>query len=530
MDLARLITIVRTYLWLIVGSTVLAIVVAFAVTSVLPKSYTAQTTLVVGPGINGGQVQDYNQLLSSLQLAKTYALAATTVTMATDMISTFNLNETSEEFLKSISVETSRDTSSLVISVEAPTPELAADIANAIAARLVDQAGIISGTDEVILQARRAQIDDLTQAIIETRGRVTALQRLIDPKPADLTALAAAQGQLVALQGSLADLLSSTTISNAGSVAILDPAVAPLEPSSPRLLINLLIAAVVGLVMGLLFAVGLSSLDDSLKSSVDTQAVLGLPIRGVIGRMRGASLSDPRYRLAMLLYPRSTVSEAFRKVRTSLTFGADDDPITSMVVTSASRAEGKTTVAANLALAYAQNGTRTILVDADLRQPMVHELFSLRNDRGLSTVLRSEGPKIEPYLVSTEEPNLRILTAGPVPDKPAELLASARMRALIESLTKSAGMVILDSPPLLAVTDAALLSTSVDGALLVVSAKRTKKAAARTATSTLKSVGSRILGVVVVSAKGNEDSDTYEAYPAAENEPEAGSPAVSSAR
>jgi tyrosine-protein kinase len=529
MDLARLITIVRNYLWLIVGSTALAIVVAFAVTSVLPKSYTARATLVVGPGING-RVQGFDELQSALQLSKTYALAATTVSMAQDMISTFELDQTTEEFLKTVSVETSRDTSSLVIAVEAPTPGLAADIANGIAGRLVDQAGIISGTDEVILQAVRSQIDDLQQAILETRSRVTTLQAIDEPKPADLTALAAAQDQLVSLQASLAALLSSTTTGNAGAVTILDAAVEPLEPSSPRMLINLLIAAIVGLVMGMLFAVGLSSLDDSLKSSVDAQAVLGLPIRGVIGRIRGASLADPRYRLSMLLYPRSTVSEAFRKLRTSLTFGAEDDPIKSMVVTSASRAEGKTTVAANLALAFAQNGTRTVLVDADLRQPMLHELFGLRNDKGLSTALRSEGPKVEPYLVSTEEPNLRILTAGPVPDKPAELLASARMRALIESLTRSAGMVILDSPPLLAVTDAALLATSVDGALFVVTSKRTKKAAARTATSTLRSVGSRILGVVVVSPKGAEGSDAYETYPTADNETEARSPVVSSAR
>jgi capsular exopolysaccharide synthesis family protein len=427
-------------------------------------------------------------------------------------------------------VDTSRDAAVLTIAAGAPTPELAADIANAIAERLVDRAGIISGTDQVIIDAVRSQIDDLQQAVLETRSRITALQAIVEPRPADLAALANAQDQLVSLQASLATLLSSTTTGNAGSVAVLDPAVPPLTPSSPRMLINILIAATVGLVMGLLFAVGLASLDDSLKSSVDAQVVLGLPIRGVIGRMRGASLADPRYRLSMLLYPTSTVSEAFRKVRTSLSFAADEDPIKSMVITSAGRSEGKTTVAANLALAFAQNGTRTILVDADLRQPMIHELFGLRNDKGLSTALRSEGPKVEPYLVSTEEPNLRILTAGPVPDKPAELLASARMRALVESLTKSAGMVILDSPPLLAVTDAALLATEVDGAVFVVAARRTKKAAARTATSTLRSVGSRILGIVVVSPKGAEESDAYESYPATTKEAEGGSTVATSAR
>jgi len=528
MDLARLIIIIRSYLWLVVGSTVLAAAAAYAVTTTLPKMYEGRATVVVGPGINS-QVQDYNQLLSSLQLARTYAQAATTRVMADEVIAALNLDVTTEAFLKSVAVDTTRDTAIVAIRAEARDPALAARTANEIATRLVAKAGDIGGRDGEVVKIVRAQIADLQALISQTRDQIASLQAIEKPTTSQLAALTNAQAQLVSLQASLAALLTSTAVGNPSSLAVLDPATLPLEPSSPKLLINLLIAVALGLVIGLLFAVGLTTLDDSLRSATDVQAILGLPLLGVIGRIRSASLPHPRYRLAMLLYPRSIASEAFRKVRTSLSFTGVDTAIRTIVVTSAGRSEGKTTVASNLALAFAQNGTRTILVDGDLRQSKVHELFGLSNDSGLSSALRNDGMSADKYLIETEDPNLRVLTAGPLPPNPAELLASRRMRTVIETLSRSAEMVIIDSPPLLAVTDAALVATAVDGAVLVVSAKRTKKAAARSATSTLLGVGGRVLGVVLVSPKGTSGVESYDAYPYADHGEDGARAVVSSA-
>lgn len=528
MDLARLITVVRTYLWLILGSTVLAVLAAYAVTSILPKVYEGEATVVVGPGING-QVQDYNQLLSSLQLARTYAEAASTRKLADEVIGALRLDVTTEDFRKALRIDTSRETPIVTIAAGADSPELAAAIANEIATRLVAQSGVISGRDEEVDALVRTQITDLQKAIPETRDQIATLQAIPNPTAGQLALLASSQDRLVSLQATLAALLSSSA-GNAGSVAILDPATPPLEASSPVLLVNLVIALLVGLIIGFLFAVGLTTLDDSLKTPAEIQASLGLPVLGVIGRIRSASLPHPRYRLAMLLYPRSTASEAFRKIRTSLSFTSIDNPVRSIVVTGAGRSEGKTTVAANLALAFAQNGTRTILVDADLRQSMLHNLFGVANDVGLSSALRSDGLPVDTYLVDTEDANLRLLPAGPVPPNPAELLGSKRMKSVIAILSGEADMVIIDSPPLLAVTDAALIATAVDGTVLVISAKRTKRANARSATSTIAGVGGRVLGVVLVSPKGAHGAESYDSYGYGDTEAERAPAVVGNAR
>jgi len=512
MDLSRLITLVRAHLWLIIGSTVLAVVAALGVTAVTPKVYEAEASVVVGPGING-KVQDYNQLLSSLQLARTYAAAATTGIMAEDVIRALGLDLTPADFLKTISVSTARDTPIVGITAQSLDPIIAAKTANEVATRLVARAGDIEGTDKDIATIVRSQISGLQALIAETQDRITALQAIADPTSAQIAALSSDQSQLVSLQSSLASLLASTAVGNAGSVAVLDPATPPSQPSSPKLLLNLVIGAVVGLMIGLLAAFALTTLDDSVKSAADVHATLGLPILGVIGRIRSASLGHPRYRLTMLLYPRSVPSEAFRKVRTSLSFSDVDNGLHTIVVTSAGRSEGKTTVASNLALAFAQNGRRTILVDADLRQPMVHDLFGLPNDLGLSGALVNDRVAATKFLAGTEEPNLTVLTAGHPPPNPAELLASKRMARIIESLSAQADIVVIDTPPLLAVTDAAVLASAVDGTILVVSAKRTKRAAARSALTTLQAVGGRVLGVVLVTPKGTKDEETYDAYP-----------------
>jgi capsular exopolysaccharide synthesis family protein len=234
------------------------------------------------------------------------------------------------------------------------------------------------------------------------------------------------------------------------------------------------------------------------------------------------------YRLALLLYPRSAAAEGFRTLRTNLEFASVDSPIGTLLVTSAMPGEGKTVTAANLAIVFAQAGRRVLLVDADLRKPGVHTPFNIVNGRGLTTMLRGVDTDVASLAHLTEEDNLRVLTAGPLPPNPAELLGSQRMRAVMDLLKADADLVIFDSPPLEAVTDSAILSSLVDGTLLVVDTARSRRRAVRLAREALERAGANVLGAVLnrVPAPSGVGYDYYGGYHGAGSPPSKPVPAL----
>ena len=203
--------------------------------------------------------------------------------------------------------------------------------------------------------------------------------------------------------------------------------------------------------------------------------------------------------LVTATHPRSPVSEAFRTLRTNIQFSSLERPIRTLLVTSTSAEEGKSTTLANLAVTFAQGGTRVIVVDADLRRPALHTLFGVPNNAGLTSLFIQENQPIP--LVDTAIPNLRLLPSGALPPNPSELLGSPKMDAIIEELKGQAEYVLFDCPPIVAVTDAAVLARKVDGVLLVVSAGRTKRDHAANAKSLLEKVNANILGVVLTNVK-----------------------------
>lgn len=202
--------------------------------------------------------------------------------------------------------------------------------------------------------------------------------------------------------------------------------------------------------------------------------------------------------LITLTEPRSPTAEAYRTLRTNLTFfAALDRPIETLVVTSAGLDEGKSEVLANLAVTMAQGERRTILVDADLRRPGLHEIFDVSNDRGLMTMILEEGAVDDPPLLDVGVENLSLLPSGPLPPNPADILGSSKMEQVIGALKERADVILFDAPPVVAVTDAAVLGTKVDGVLLVVSAGRTRRDRAERAKELLERVHVRILGAVL---------------------------------
>jgi capsular exopolysaccharide synthesis family protein len=205
------------------------------------------------------------------------------------------------------------------------------------------------------------------------------------------------------------------------------------------------------------------------------------------------------------------VAETYRSLRTSVEFAFLDVPVRTLLVTSALAGEGKTVTAANLAVVFAQAGRRVLLLDADLRKPGVHLMFGLSNAQGLTTLMRGDGPAVGAVVQATEQDNLHVLPAGPLPPNPAELLGSQRMRAVLESLKAGCDIVIVDSPPVQVVTDATILSSLMDGCVFVIDATRSRRRAVHHAREALDRAGAHMLGVVLnrVPAEARADYGGY---------------------
>ena len=299
-----------------------------------------------------------------------------------------------------------------------------------------------------------------------------------------------------------------------------ESAAMPTAPASPNPKLNLLLGAVLGLGLALGYAMLRHTLDRRLRSKEDIEAqfkisvVGGVPVSPVLKKdARGEA------QLAVDAAARSAAngpaSEAFRKLRTNLMYMNVDNPPRVVVVTSPMPGDGKSTVAANLAAAIDSSGENVVLIDGDLRRPTVATWFGLVEGVGLTDVLAGRIPIEDALQIPSEHPNLRVLGAGAIPPNPSELLGSQVMRQLLQKLSADA-LVLIDAPPLLPVTDAAVLTANADGALVVVSAGKTLDTQLGSALDHLSDVEATALGVVLnrVSPRdaGNGYYDQYSGY------------------
>ncbi|MEC7520545.1 MAG: polysaccharide biosynthesis tyrosine autokinase [Myxococcota bacterium] len=295
---------------------------------------------------------------------------------------------------------------------------------------------------------------------------------------------------------------------------LLDRALRPSAPISPKVMANVGGGVGAGLVLALGLAFLLSRLDRRLKSVADVEGI-GLTVLGILPRIEEGDESQPVYGrrngkrrrkpqggqdtsrdLFVHTHPMSAAAECCRTIRTNLTFMSADDPIRAMVITSASPREGKTTVTTNIAISLAQSGKRVLMVDTDLRRPRIHRAFGVSGARGVTSVIVGE-EKLEDLAVPTDIPNLDILPCGPIPPNPSELLHSHKFQHLIDDALRSYDRVIFDSPPLGAVTDAAVLAPQLDAALIVVKAQSTTRDALSSALRQLRDVGANVVGGVL---------------------------------
>lgn len=212
--------------------------------------------------------------------------------------------------------------------------------------------------------------------------------------------------------------------------------------------------------------------------------------------------------LVVVNNPKSTISEQFRTIRTNLQFSMVDSELKTMSVTSSGPKSGKSVLSANLAATFAQEDQRVLIVDTDLRKPTLHKIFNVKNFRGLSTLITDNIP-LQDIIQPTEVDNLYIITSGPVPPNPSELLRSKRINQIINAVKESFDLVIFDTPPVLAVTDAQIVTTKTDGALFVVPKGEVKKEQVRKAAELLDNVRANVLGFVINKVEKNGDDYYY---------------------
>lgn len=374
---------------------------------------------------------------------------------------------------------------------------------------------------------RETQTADLLAGVRSVQAKVDALAAEIDAREQELATVAGAQAATLETQQDTAraryavlqqqaETLSLSASLSTGDANLVDPAGLPTDPSSPQPLRALILGLLAGGVLGVGLAFLIDLVDDRIESKDDVERLVPrAPVVGLVpffDQWRSPT-STP---VASIEEPEGPVAQAYRSMRTSLQFIAGERDVTSIQVTSALPGEGKTATAVNLAIMFALAGADVVLVDADLRKPRVHEFFDLPNREGLSSGLLKEA-RLDRLLHTIEEvPGLYVITAGPTPAFPAELMQSERTRLLSEGLMKEADIVIFDSPPVLPVADPLALSSKVDAVLLVTSVSGTTRRQLSRASELLDQVGANVIGTVVnkVPAAEGIGYGTYAGYTA----------------
>ena len=475
-----------------IQAVVIVTLAALVVSLVQPKSYEGTARVLVtekdtASAILGSALplstQPERTLQTQVQMVQLRPVAEAT-------IKKLNLQTTPDELAKHVRVTELGQTNIVEITATNGDAKTASDIANTMAveyvsaARDAERASIAAAADEVQkrLDQAKAEIIDLGRRIAGS-GNASDLQ----------AELQIATGTY----SNLADKLEQLRINEqleTGPGRVVSAAVLEDTPVSPKPLRNTVLGLVVGLMLGLGLAFLYEYLDNTIKSSEEAEKLFGAPVLGTIP-LDKLERGEKR-RLAIIQSPGSSTAEAYRVLRNSLDFINFQNDMKTIVVTSAAPAEGKSTVAANLAAALSQAGKKVVLVSVDFRRPTTDQFFEVNNAMGLSDVLLGTH-SLKSALQRPGDEQLLVLTAGKMPPNPSELLGSTKMREVLQALGEWGEWVIIDAPPLLAVADPASVARWADGVLMVMQASVSTREASKRARELLEKVGAHTIGVVV---------------------------------
>jgi len=502
MELRSIFSILRRRLWIVIVSTLLGTAIAAAITFLATPQYVAATTVRVLT-IGGGSITDARPDINYTErLINTYSRIITSNSVRNQIKEQLGL-----EHLPNISVQAIPSTELIRIVAEAPDPEDARDIANAAAQLLVDQnrqfysggagetlqeiLGQQLATAEEELNQARADYEDALNATPQNDAAVTGASQALEVRERTYTSLLT-QYEAARLEEAV----------RANAISIIEEANTPNRPAKPRHALNIALGVATGLVGGIALAFLLENLDTTLYTTEQIESATQM---ATVGQVPAAKEDLAIARLGSGHYPQL---ESFRRLRTNiLASGPSGSQV--VLLTSAKRGEGKSTVSGNLAVTIAQSGREVVVVDCDLRLPTVHKLFDLPNKRGLTNILAGE-VSLDDAIQYSAFPRVQVITSGPLPPNPTELLGSQRMLDLIEQLKNTFDFIVLDTPALLSVADAAVLAPAVDNVILVVAQAQTRRGDVQAVRQQLSNVRVRSMEVVVNRAEPNGSYAYYE--------------------
>lgn len=501
MELREYLSVARRWAWLFGLATAVAATGAWVGTRFMPTTYLSQTTLMVGRSFDDPNPNGMTIYMSQ-QLASTYAQMATRESVLRAVAEDLEIGVDWSALRGMVKAAPVPGQQLIEIRVVATNAEWARAIAQRVAEELIaispENSGRVQAADPEFLRQR---VQRLEANMIEAERELESIEaeRETETSARGLAELnnrrAAIIEQINTWESRYANLLIAAEGSPVNSLQIIEEASTG-HPVGPNVGMNILLAAAIGFGLALFAVIALEYMDDTIKTTEEVEKRLDITGLATIERL--GDVASRRDGLVTLLKPRSPIAEAFRVLRTNLQFALIGKQRASIVVTSPNPGEGKSTTATNLAVVTAQAGYRVILVDADLRRPSLHKFFGMTNNFGLTSLMLDEAAEMEAMLRPVEGiPQLFVLTSGPLPPNPAELLESDRAAAVLAALKERSDLVVIDTPPVLVVADGAILAGQTDGTLLVFDSGVTRTESARRAVETLAKVGIKPLGAVV---------------------------------
>lgn len=499
-DLRQLVSVIRRRFWILCLLPALAALIAYGVSSREAPKYSAIAVIRVSPVSATGSA-DYYTILSGESLIETYRQLITSRPVMESVIQRLSLDQSVPDLQKNVTATSVEGTQLLRISVTDTDPETAADIANTVVVAyqsyVLDQA---ARANEVVRQTLDAQIGATKQKIDETAGEIRRLEVIEDRTAADDAQLTILRSQAEQLQDSYGELLrsSQTMMLNAAAgqiqVTVSESALPPTAPFAPRIGFRTALGLIAGLLIAGATVVVVEYMDDTVTANAALGSIVGAPLLATIERMPKGRRN--RQSLSAIEHPRSSGIESIRFLRTNLQYIAREHGMRSFAFASPMSAEGKSTVVANLAVVMAQVGFPVVVIDADMWHSSQHSLFKTRNDVGLSTLLAQSERSWNTVALTVGIPNLRLITSGPLPPDPADLLGR-NLKSIVEEVVSAGNVVLIDTPPILLGSDTLIVSGCVDGIVMVCRDRHTRRFALNRALAVLKPTGAKIIGAVV---------------------------------